>query len=212
MNEHLNSIQQPSSHLSREIAAAAAIFIADHGLDYGQAKRKAFEQVLGTGNKARDAMPDNGLIDDALFEHLELFDANHSARVRRMRAVALNVMRELASFEPMLTGAVWKGIVADHVPIHIQTFSDNPKEVGFALLNLGIDYDPVELPHFKDGGTTEGMTMHWQNEPIMISLYDLIDQRGALKQKVASGQRAGLPKRGSIQAVESLLEQTNTEK
>ena len=205
-------LKQPSN-VSLEIAASAAVYVADHGLDYGQAKRKAYEQIIGAGSKTRDAMPDNGLVDDALFEHLELFDPDHQARVKRMRLVALKLMRELAQFEPMLAGAVWKGIVADHVPIHIQTFSDNTKEVGFALLNLGIDYDPVELPHFKDGRDgkqdgmfIEGMTMHWQGEPIMISLYDLIDQRGAIKEKVTSGQRMGMPKRGNIVALQSLLQ------
>jgi hypothetical protein len=192
--------------LSHEIAAEAARLVADHGLDYGSAKKKAAESIAGVNQLPRDAMPDNHQIDDALREHLNLFDEEHSARVHRMREVAIEMMQRLADFEPMLTGSVWKGIVAEHVPIHIQVFSDNSKEVQFALLNLHIDYDSIETKHFRTGAVIEALTFHWKNEPIMISLYAFDDLRGAIKEKITGGGLAGTAVRGNLQAAKQLLE------
>jgi hypothetical protein len=191
--------------ISDEIAAEAARLVADHGLDYGSAKKKAAESISGVSKLPRDAMPDNHQIDDALLEHLTLFDADHANRVHRMRTVAIAIMQRLSDFDPMLTGSVWKGIVAEHVPIHIQVFSDNGKEVQFVLLNLHIDYDSIETKHFRTGATIEALTFHWKNEPIMISLYAFDDLRGAIKEKIAGGNLAGRPVRGNLQAATQLL-------
>jgi hypothetical protein len=203
-----------SSSIKIEIAAYAARLVADHGLDYGSAKKKALDALVADGSavgRPRDCMPENFLIDDALLEHLNLFDDEHPARVARMRAVAAAMMALLADFNPMLTGSVWKGIVADHVPIHIQVFCDNAKEVEFALLNHQIEYDAVEVPHFRTGRIVPALTMHWRNEPIQISLYDFDDLRGAVKEKCAGGLRQGLPVRGASADVLALLNQGSNE-
>jgi hypothetical protein len=194
--------------LSDEIAAEAARLVADHGLDYGSAKKKAAETIAGVNKLPRDAMPDNHQIDDALLEHLNLFDDEHRARVQRMREVAFAMMRHLSAFEPMLTGSVWKGIVAEHVPIHIQVFADNSKEVQFALLNLRIEYDSIETKHFRTGSVVDALTFHWKNEPIMISLYAFDDLRGAVKERISGGTLEGKPVRANLKAVEQLLEQS----
>ena len=126
-----DSTAMPDSQdsLRFEIAAAAARLIADSGLDYGAAKLKAARQLLGGGGVPRDAMPDNDEIDQALREHLELFDPEHDQRLVQRRRVALELMQRLSQFQPYLTGAVWKGICAEHAPIHLQLFYDNPKEI-----------------------------------------------------------------------------------
>jgi hypothetical protein len=191
--------------LSDEIAAEAARLVADHGLDYGSAKKKAAETIAGVSKLPRDAMPDNHQIDDALLEHLNLFDDEHAARVQRMREVGFAIMRHLSAFDPMLTGSVWKGIVAEHVPIHIQVFADNSKEVQFVLLNLHIEYDSVETKHFRTGSAVEALTFHWKNEPIMVSLYSFDDLRGAVKEKIAGGALLGRPVRATLKELEQLL-------
>lgn len=191
--------QQPSN-LRLEIAAAAARLVADGGLDYRNAKRKAARQLLGDGTVPRGAMPDNDEIDDALREHLELFDDDHPARVDRMRRVALRLMRVLDDFRPYLTGAVWKGIVSEHAPIHVQLFHDDPKAVEIFLLDRGIDFDVTEMPHFRSEGgrdDVEALTMIWHGEPVLLSLYAADDLRGALRGAPAD--------RGDAEAVERML-------
>jgi hypothetical protein len=198
----------PTSSLTLEIAAEAARLVADHGLDYGAAKKKACANALATAgisSAPRDAMPTNTQIDDALFEHFELFDEHHQGRVARMRSTALAMMQILSEFSPMLTGSVWKGIVAEHVPIHIQVFSDNHKELLFALLNEHIDYDATEMPHFRTAEPVQALTFHWRNEPIMIVLYLSDDLRGAVKEKFQGGRLNGIAKRGDIAALAALI-------
>ena len=64
-----------SDEQSREIAALAAQIIADSGLDYQSAKRKAVRQVFGDARVSAAMLPDNDAIDQCLLEHLQLYDA-----------------------------------------------------------------------------------------------------------------------------------------
>jgi hypothetical protein len=189
--------------LRLEIAAAAARLIADGGLDYGSAKRKAVQQLLDGDAPPRGAMPDNTEVDAALREHLALFDEDHPARVARMRRVALALMHALADYRPYLAGAVWKGIVAEHAPIHLQLFHDDVKDIEIRLLDDGVEFDVGEVPHFRDEGgrrAVEALTTTWRGEPVMLSLYPVDDLRGALR---------GVPaERGDADAVARLLAAT----
>jgi hypothetical protein len=189
--------------LRREVALAAARWVAEAGLDYGSAKRRAVDELFDGGSVPRGALPDTAEIDEALREHLALFDDGHPARVARMRGVALALMRRLEEFRPYLTGAVWKGIVADHAPIHIQLFHDDVKDVGIRLLNDGMRFEAGEVPHFRGGpgrSDVEALTMTWRDEPVLLSLYGSDDLRGALR---------GVPaERGDAEAVERLLDAT----
>jgi hypothetical protein len=186
--------------LRQEIAVTAARLVADGALDYGSAKRKAVQLLLDERQAPRGAMPDNAEIDAALREHLALFDDDHPARVERMRRAALALMQRLGDYQPYLTGAVWKGIVAEHAPIHLQLFHDDVKDVEIALLDAGLDFEVGEVPHFRgDGGRAdiEALMLTWRDEPVMLSLYPRNDLRGALR---------GMPaERGDAAGVERLL-------
>lgn len=184
----------PFDPLRREIAAAAARLIADGGLDYASAKRKAIRQLLGERASPKGSTPDNDEIDAALLEHLGLFDDNHAERVARRRRAAVDLMNRLAAFRPFLTGAVWKGIVAEHAPIHLQLFHDNPKDVAIHLLNDGIRFDVETTPHFRDRSRdeVEVIVFWWRDEPVMLSLYDQDDLRGALRAGAAGAERGDL--------------------
>ncbi|MEZ5651187.1 MAG: UDP-N-acetylmuramate--alanine ligase [Burkholderiaceae bacterium] len=186
-----------SHGLRDEIAAAAARLIADHALDYASAKIKA-AQAVGA-RASRQSLPDNDDIDVALLAHLQLFDDEHEARVRRRREVALELMEMLAEHDPMLTGAVWKGIVAEHAPIHLQVFSDSAKDLAIDLLNRNIRYDAVSVPHLSGRGEAEALAFYWRDEPVLVATYDRRELRSAPRR----GPRA--PERGSRQAVAELL-------
>jgi len=98
--------------------------------------------------------------------------------------------------------AIWKGIVAEHAPIYIQLFVDDQKAVAIRLIDAGIDFEPDEVDHFRDGGRSrvEAMQLLWRNEPVLISLYSPDDLRGAL--------RAIPAERGDRSSVEALLAAT----
>lgn len=187
-----------SPGIRQEIAAAAALLIADDGLDYGSAKRKAARQIWGPGAMPRRAMPDNDTVDEALLEHLNLFDEDHVDRVKRRREVALDLMTMLEDYNLHLTGAVWKGIVTEYSPVHLQAFHDNTKEITMTLLNRGIDFTPVMLPHLKGSGEVEAMTFYWRDEPVIIAAYEAREWRSA--------PRSASPDRGSKTALQARMD------
>ncbi len=173
-----------------ELAAIAARLIADGGLDYASAKRKAARQAFGSGSPPRDAMPDNELIDQALREHLALFDPAHGERVALRRRMACEWLERLAQFTPLVTGAVWKGLVTEHAPIHLQLFHDSHKEIEIDLLNRGVDFEIATVGHFRRNDLeVEALGFIWQDTPILLSLYDPVDLRGALRAGPAGAER-----------------------
>lgn len=174
--------------MRREIAELAARLIADSGLDYGGAKTRAAKQLFG-GHAPRGALPDNAEIDAALREHLTLFDEGHAARVGHMRRIALELMHGMRDFQPLLTGAAWKGIAAEHAPIHLQLFVDNPKEVEYWLLDRRIHFEVDTMPHFRGRGDVEAIGFLQEDTPVLLTLHPVDDLRGALKGGVDGPER-----------------------
>jgi hypothetical protein len=171
-----------------EIAQAAARLIAEDGRDYAGAKRKAARQLLGDTRVAGEWLPDNDLIEEELREYLALFHSDtQPAELRRLREVALDWMARLAEFNPYVTGAVLNGTANAHSDVHLQMFTDNPKEVAIYLLNENVQYDVSETRHFAGRGDVETLSFLWRGrrgaEPvgIHVSLYASDDLRGAVK-------------------------------
>ncbi|SAL18892.1 UDP-N-acetylmuramate--alanine ligase [Caballeronia terrestris] len=195
-----------------EIAIAAARMIAEDGLDYSTAKRKAAKQVVGETKVGGEWLPDNDQIEEEIREYQSLFQSDTQPVVlRRMREVALDWMLRLEQFSPYLTGAVLNGTAGEHSDIHLQCFCDNPKEVAIYLLNANVQYDVSETRHFAGRGYVE--TLSFLNRPtraeepmgIHIALYDTNDLRGAVR---ADGR--GRQARANASAVRALLGPSDT--
>jgi hypothetical protein len=194
-----------------EIAIAAARMIAEDGLDYSTAKRKAARQVVGESKVGGEWLPDNDQIEEEIREYQAIFQSDSQPLVlRRMREVALDWMLRLEQFNPYLTGAVLNGTAGEHSDIHLQCFCDNPKEVAIYLLNANIQYDVSETRHFAGRGYVE--TLSFLNRPtraeepvgIHIALYDTNDLRGAVR---ADGR--GRLARANTAAVRALLDDSD---
>ncbi|KMZ13541.1 putative nucleotidyltransferase [Candidatus Burkholderia humilis] len=170
-----------------EIAIAAARMIAEDGLDYSTAKRKAARQVVGESKIGGDFLPDNDQIEEEIREYQAIFQSDSQPAVlRRMREAALDWMEKLAAFDPYLTGAVLNGTAGEHSDIHLQCFCDNPKEVAIYLLNANIQYDVSETRHFAGRGYVETLSFLLRErgeEPmgVHIALYSTDDLRGAVR-------------------------------
>ncbi len=191
-----------TQQLRAEIAAAAARMIAEDGADYGSAKRKAAKQVLGNAKASGDFMPDNAQIEDEVRIYNEIFFGDSQpARLLLLRRLALELMTELARFNPYLTGAVLNGTAGAHSDIHLQLFADSPKDVGIYLINKNIDFEVTESAHFKGRNEpVETVSFMWKKEGVHLALYEMDDLRGALKSSAANRvERAG------IEAVRALL-------
>ncbi|MES2024751.1 MAG: hypothetical protein V4448_04250 [Pseudomonadota bacterium] len=193
--------------LRAEIAASAARLIAEDGVDYGTAKRKAAKQILGNNKVRGDVLPDNALIEDEVRLYNELFFGDtQPARLLHLRNLAVRIMQELATFQPYLTGAVLNGTAGEHSDIYLQLFAESAKDVEIYLLNKGIDFEVSESSHFKGRSeAVETLSFIWQQEGVHLALYEIDDLRGAVK-KSPSGRQ----ERADIESVRALITQDHT--
>ena len=128
-----------------EIAAAAAQWVVEEGLEYGAAKRKAARD-LGRHSARRGALPTNIEVEDEVRAYIALFCADtQPAELHALRVVARVWMDRLAEFRPHLSGAVWRGTATRRSAVHIDLYCDDSKATEIALVNQGVDYDVGSL-------------------------------------------------------------------
>jgi len=81
-------------------------------------------------------LPDNSEIDEALREYQGLYQKEEQpAHLRRLREVAVKVMREFESFRPALVGSVLSGTAGRYSDVNLQLFADDSKAITMFLLN-----------------------------------------------------------------------------
>lgn len=162
-----------SSHLRRSIAAAAARLMAEEGIgDYGAAKRKAARSL---GAAESDALPTNEEVEAELRAWQSLYQEDEQReRVHDLRTTALEVMQQLAEFNPYLTGAALDGTAGRYSAVEIELFADSSKDVEIALLSHGISYDIVDN---RRQGLDSQLRLDWNDFPVMISVYPPLAER-----------------------------------
>lgn len=173
-----------AEQLRAEIAAAAARMIAEDGVDYATAKRKAAKLILGQQKVRGDILPDNAQVEEQVREYQTLFFGDeHPERLRHLRLLAAEMMENLAEFSPWLTGAVLNGTAGKHSDIHLHLFADSTKDVAVYLLNANVNYEVSESSHFRyPDRTVETLSFMWKNEGVHLTLYDRDDLRAGRKQ------------------------------
>ncbi|MCA0177609.1 MAG: hypothetical protein LCH73_15210 [Proteobacteria bacterium] len=188
--------------MNTDLLQAAARLVAEEGLDYDRAKRRAAE-ALGLDAR-RTPMPSHEQLEDAVREHLALFQADtQPAELAALRDVALAVMARLQAFAPHLRGAVWRGTATRLSPVVIDLYVDDPKAPELALLNAGVAFD-------SDGGDArdgrgavltlaEPCRALGEAATVHLVVNAMNDLRGALKP-----DSRGRSWRGSVQAVRAL--------
>ena len=122
-----------------QIAQAAARLIAEHGIaDWSLAKRKAARSLLLPDSTP---LPSNDAIEQALADHHALFGGEaHRQSLRRQRTEALEWMRRLAPFAPLLVGGVAAGWATEHSDVRLELVADDPKTVEMTLAGAGVAY------------------------------------------------------------------------
>jgi hypothetical protein len=178
-----------AERVRQQIAMLAARMIAEDGLDYAGAKRRAAKELFGGQRVPGDAMPANTVVEAEVRAYQELFQSDSQPkRLLLLRRVAIDVMEMLAPFNPYLVGAVLNGTAGDHTDIHLQLFCDSAKDVEIFLINRGIEID-VEEGGTRHGGklsrcAEEVIQFLWRSrgsapEGIHLSIYHVDDLRGA---------------------------------
>ncbi len=193
------------STLRYEIAVAAAAMIAEEGLDYANAKRRAYERITGgKGSRiAKEVLPSNEEVEQAVREHQAIFQSEaQPLRLRELRLKTLALMELLADFSPMVTGAVANGTASEHSDIHLHCFADSAKELGIYLLNHHISSEAGLMPNAKPGQPdVEALAIQWQGELATIAVYPELEAR-----QNSPRQSKNKPDRINSRALAALLE------
>ena len=203
-------------HATAEIAVGAARLIADEGMDYGNAKRRAARDVLGEGANTRGVLPDNDQVEEELRRHLRLFGgAEHRDLLTALRRHALTLMQRMRQFEPRLVGAILNGTATAFSDVQLHLYSDDVKDIEIHLLNDGVDFEvdegspdpggPVERIHFLTDVPLEHGQRH--RTGVVLGLHPSVAIRVAPRHRSidASLHPVEASGRASIEQLEALL-------
>jgi hypothetical protein len=195
-----------------ELAAAAARFVVEEGLEYAAAKRKAARALAPARGSGRAELPSNEAVEDEVRAHIALFHADtQPAELAALRRIALRWMQRLQDFRPHLAGAVWRGTATRLSAVHLDLFADDLKSPEIALINLGVDYDVSDGGNGRRGEPRSVLSVAERSAElgewvtVHLTLRDHDDLRGALVRDAG-----GRSWRGDARALEQLLAQSGT--
>ena len=125
------------------IAYLAARLMAEDGIeDYALAKRKAARQA---GMPETRELPTNEEVEEAFRTYQQIYHhEEHRNRLRMLRETAVCAMRELARFNPHLTGSVLNGNAGKYADVNLLLFTDNEKAVELYLIDRRIPYQSAQ--------------------------------------------------------------------
>ena len=191
------------SQMRARIAAAAARLMAEDGIDdFALAKRKAARQL---GASDTQSLPANDEVETELKAYQALYQGEEQrARIRELRAVALDAMRSLVVFNPYLAGAVLKGTAGRYADIDLQLFTDDQKAVEMFLVNQSLAYTVSEQRHYcgDEPRAVPVLTVEWRGVPLNLAVYASKDERSSLKATLS-----GRPiERASLSTVSALVD------
>lgn len=176
--------------------------MAEEGVqDYAYAKQKAARQA---GLADAQALPDNREIEAALREYQGLYQSeNQPAELRRLREVAVKVMREFAPFRPLLVGAVLNGTANQFSEVTLQLFADDPKSLALFLVNRRRRFEQAEkrVRVGDDWADVPQFFLEVDGVPVTLAVYGVGDEHRAPR----SRPEADGPQRGRLADVEALL-------
>jgi hypothetical protein len=189
------------TNLRRHIAYLAARLMAeDGGLDFGAAKWKAARQA---GLSDANLLPDNQEVELALREYPGLYQKDDQpAHLRRLRGIAVKVMREFADFRPVLVGSVLSGTAGRHSDVNLQVFTDDPKALTMFLLNRRMRFEENSRRLRRGDQSQDVAQIRMEVDDAAVTLTVL----GPGDERMAPRARADeTPQRARLAEVEALL-------
>lgn len=147
------------ARLRTELAQRIAAEIAESDSDWARAR----ELVLGQareqlGKLPAGAVPTSSEIESAVRAHFALYDPERHAEVlAAKRRLALETMHFFSDFRVYLTGAVLNGAANNESNICLEIFCDDVKAVETALLDAGIEFEPVNFAGGAMGDPLESL-------------------------------------------------------
>jgi hypothetical protein len=166
------------NNLRRHLAYIAARMMAEDGVaDYATAKNKAARQA---GLADSNLLPDNQEIEEALREYQGLYQKDDQpAHLRRLREVAVRVMREFDEFRPALVGSVLSGTAGQFSDVNLQLFTDDAKALTMFLLNKRYRFEEGSRRVSRGGRLDEvpQISLEVQDVTVTMTVLDRDDER-----------------------------------
>jgi hypothetical protein len=169
------------SNLRRHLAYVAARMIAEDGADYASAKLKAARQA---GLADSNLLPDNQEIEEALREYQGLYQKeDQPAHLRRLREVAVKVMREFEDFRPALVGSVLSGTAGQFSDVNLQLFTDDAKALTMFLLNRRYRFEEGTRRVSRGGRLDEvpQISLEVEDVTVTMTVLDRDDERSGAR-------------------------------
>ena len=187
--------------LRTRIALEAARIMAEEGVEeHGVARKKAADR-LGLADCRK--LPRTEEIEAALIEHHRLFaDAGQPQRIAHLRKLALEAMRFLADFSPLLVGGVWSGVAGRFSPIRLHLFPQAPEDVMRKLWDAHIPFEEKShtLPRDADlQGEQPALHFYVDNVRVELLLFP-----SAMKTR-SPRKKAAQPIAGNIKDLQGLM-------
>ena len=190
------------NNLRRHIAYLAARLMAEDGVaDYATAKTKAARQA---GLADANLLPDNSEIEAALREYQGLYQKkDQPAHLRRLREIAVKVMRDFEDFRPALVGSVLSGTAGQYSDVNLQLFTDDPKALTMFLLNRRYRFEESSRRLRRADGLVDVPQLRLQVEdvPVTLTVLDRDDERVSARPR----SNAEPAQRARLAEVEALL-------
>ena len=199
-------VTKKADQARRTIAAEAARIMATQSLsNYRTAKQKAAERL---GINQRSSIPSNTEVESALRAYQQIYGGRrHFEHLRKMRKVAIRVMRSLESFFPRLVGPVLEGTADKHARITLHVFNDPPDAIVIHLLDNGLVFRNHQRKiRWHDGTYRQVQVLLTTAEDVEVelTLFNSMDLRQAPPSPVDGRPQ----KRAPISQVEHLLAST----
>ena len=189
--------------LREQLAQESARLMIEHGIvDYGLAKRKAAERLAVS---TLGALPSNAQIETCLAERQRIFEPEIQAeRVRYLREVSLDLMRQLRMFEPRLVGPVLAGTATINSAIELHLFAGGAELVAGVLETQGFIPSASER-RFRFGGgrqmSVPAFRFRALGEPVLAPVFA---EQGLREAPLSSVDQRPMT-RASIRRVEELI-------
>jgi hypothetical protein len=189
------------NNLRRHIAYLAARLMAEDGIaDYATAKQKAARQA---GLADANLLPDNSEIEAALREYQGLYQKEEQpAQLRRLREIAVKVMRDFEVFRPALVGSVLSGTASQFSDVNLQLFTDDVKALTMFLLNNRYRFEEGSRRMRRGDAASDVPQIHLQVEDVDVTLTVLQRDDERLTKSRGEGDA---PLRARLADVEALL-------
>ena len=159
------------TNFKEDILQITTRLIVEEGFNYSEAKQKAGSMLKPNKRQKTKSnnFPTNLEIEKSVREYLKMFyweDLN--SRVNFLRKLAINLMRELEAFGPILIGELSRNIATEYTILRICVFSDSSKEVLIHFLEIDIATEVLQLKHPFYRYKVEALGCRWEGHEVIV--------------------------------------------